>query len=107
MSFPKIKGLRWLSEDFPDLIAIDITLEDRKIKDLGIEGMKIPQQPGELYIDLSQLAGVRPFYLEGSDDPSDVECTLDIDGMDSFIADISIKNILEAWVFYKRFKYSK
>ena len=32
-NFPKIKGLTWLCEDFPDLVTINVTLEDRTYKE--------------------------------------------------------------------------
>ena len=105
--FPKIIGLTWLCEDFPDLVAIDITLVDNALKNLEIEGMKIPEMPGKMYLDLSRLAGVRPWYPKDCDDPSEKECSIDIDGMDSFIGDINIKDLLEAWIFYKRFYYAR
>lgn len=105
--FPKIKGLRWLSEDFPDLVAIDVTLEDRKIRDLGIEGMEIPQTSGIMYVDLSKLAGVHDWYPKDHDNPSETECSVDFDGINNFIADMSTKDLIEAWIFYKRFKYAR
>lgn len=108
--FPKIKGLRWLCEDFPDLVAVDVTLVDNALKSLEIDGMKIPEMPGKMYLDLSRLAGVRYWYPKDSDEPDepdDKACYVDIDGMDSFIGDISVKDLLEAWIFYKRFYYAR
>jgi hypothetical protein len=105
--FPKIKGLRWLCEDFPDLVAIEVTLVDRTLRDLEIEGMAIPEQPGFMYIDLSKLAGVHDWYPKGSDEPSQKCCTVEVDGVDSFIGDISVKDLIEAWIFYKRFYYAR
>ena len=106
MSFPKIEGLRWLAEDFPDLVAIKITLVNRKLQDLDIPGMAIPETDGEMHVDLSKLAAVHHWYPKGEDEPSKGECSVDIEGVNGFIADISVENLIEAWIFYKRFKYA-
>lgn len=106
IEFPKIKGIKWVSESFPDLIALDITLLDRKINDLGIEGMKVLEIASLQYIDLSKLAGIREFYPDNMYEPSSTECSVDIDGIANFIANVSVKDMKEAWVFYKTFKYA-
>ena len=102
--FPKIKGLRWVNDDFPDLVALEVTLVDRSLQEMAIEGMALPEQPGVVYIDLSKLASVTPWYPKGSDDPSPIACAVEVEGVDRFIANISVKDLLEAWIFYKRFK---
>lgn len=104
--FPKIKGLRWLCEDFPDLVAISVTLVNRSIQALDIPGMIIPETPGEVISDLSKLSAIHEWYPKGSDDPSLISCSVDIEGVDNFIADVTVKDMLEAWIFYKRFKYA-
>jgi len=104
--FPKIKGLRWLCEDFPDLVSIDITLIDRKLKDLDIPGMSVSETPGDMIVDLSKLSAIHHWYPEGSDEPSVKECSVDFEGVNGFIADITIKDLTEAWIFYKRFNYA-
>jgi len=107
MSFPKIKGLRWIADDFPDLVAIEVTLINRSLNDLGIEGLELPETYAEILVDLSKLAAVSPFYPKGEDEPSPIECSIDIDGVDNFVGNMSVRGLLEAWVFYKRFTYNK
>ena len=104
-NFPKIKGLKWLSDQFPDLVTIDVTLLSRTIQELDIPGMAIPETPSVMYIDLSKLAGVNPWYPKGADDPSETECSVDVNGIANFVADIRLENLVEAWLFYKQFKY--
>jgi len=105
-TFPKIKGITWLSEGFPDLISIKIIMVDRKIQDLDIKGMAVPEIEVDQYIDLSKLAGVREWYPPESEEPSLTECVVDVDGVDNFIGNLPIKNLLQAWIFYKHFKYA-
>jgi len=104
--FPKIKGLRWLYEDCPDLVALSVTLVNRSIQELDIPGMSIPETPGEIRCDLSKLAAIHAWYPKGSDEPSTTACSVDIEGVDGFIADITVNDLTEAWIFYKRFKYA-
>lgn len=104
MSHPKVKGIRWLDEELPDLIAVSITLVNRSIQELDIPGMDIPETPSELVIDLSKLAGVGPWYPKGSDDPSEIECSIDVEGMVSFVGNVSMKDMLQVWLYYKRVK---
>ena len=59
MSFPKIKGITWISEEFPDIVSIPITLVDRKIQNLDIKGLEIPEIQVQQFFDISQLAGIR------------------------------------------------
>lgn len=103
-TFPKIDGITWMDESYPDIISIRVTLVDRIARDLDLK-IK-PTMPDIVYIDLSKLAGVKYWYPEGSDEPHPTESSVDVDGVDNFIADVSVKNMLEAWIFYKRFKYS-
>lgn len=104
--FPKIKGLRWLCEDFPDLVAIDVTLVNRSIEELDIPGLKSPETSSEMRIDISKLAAINEWYPKGSDEPSETECSVEIEGVNSFVADMTVKDLTEAWIFYKRFKYA-
>ena len=59
------------------------------------------------YLDLSKLAGVKPWYPKGSDEPSEKECLCDFMGIDQVILNITIDQIMEAWLFYKTFKQNK
>lgn len=104
MSHPKIKGIRWLDEEIPDLIAVSVTLVNRTIQELDIPGMVIPETPSELFIDLNKLAGVGPWYPKGSDDPSETECSIDVEGMISFVGNVNIKDMLEVWIYFKKCK---
>lgn len=106
-NFPEIKGITWLSEGFPDLISIKVKLVSRSLQELEIPGMDLPEIDSELHVDLSRLAGVGPWYPKGAEEPSETECSVDIDGMSNFVADVSVKDLLEAWLFYKNFIYSK
>lgn len=105
--FPKLKGIKWMCEDFPDVIAVDVTLVNRKMQEMDIPGMAIPETSSVMYIDLSKLAALNPWYPAGSDDPSETECSIDVEGVTNFIGDVNIEDMMKAWLFYKRFKYSK
>lgn len=105
--FPKIKGLRWLCEDFPDLVAVEVSLIDKVIQAMDIPGMEVPEIKSEMNIDLSKIAAVSVWYSEGAELPSETECRVDIDGVASFIADMTVKDLTEAWIFYKYFNYSR
>lgn len=106
-NFPKIKGLKWLYDDYPDLVAIDVVYINRKMSDLGIKGLEIPEQPERMYVDLSQLSAISPWFPDGQDEPSETECSVDISGVNNFIANVNREKLLEAWIFCKRFKYSR
>lgn len=101
MSHPKIKGITWLDEELPDLVAIDITLVSKKYEEMGIES---PETPSKMYADLSKLAGVSEWYPKDSEVPSQKECFLDFEGLERFVANISVKNALAAWMYFKNCK---
>lgn len=105
--FPKIKGIEWLCEDFPDLIAVDVTLVNRTIQEMDIPGMEPPETESKMYIDLSLLAGLNPWYPKGSEEPSQTECAVDVNGISNFVANVKLEDFIQAWIFCKRFKYSK
>lgn len=102
IDFPKIRGIKWLSTDCPDLVAVKVMLEDKVQRSLGIAGMKIDEIVDDYYIDLSKLAGVRNWYPTEDDIPAKNECMVDIDGVSSFVASLSKEALLEAWLFYKK-----
>lgn len=104
MSHPKIRNIRWLDDELSNLVAVKVTLIDRTIANMDIPGMEVPETPSEIRIDLGKLAGVSPWYPKGSDEPSETECFLDIEGIEKFVADVSIEEITEAWIYYHRFK---
>jgi hypothetical protein len=104
MSHPKIRNIRWLDPELPNLVVVAVTLIDKKIEDLDIPGMQTPETPSEVRIDLAKLSAVSPWYPKGSDEPSEKECFLDIDGVEKFVADVSIEEITEAWIYYHRCK---
>lgn len=101
--FPKIKGLKWLSDDCPDLIEVKTILLDKKQFE-----MDLPNGPDEIeasqYCDLSKLAGVRDFYPE-MNEISNTECMVDFSGMPSMIIKINKHDMLKAWLVYKQFNY--
>lgn len=103
--FPKIKGITWMDETAPDIIGVDVVLVHRLSRELGLK--EIPTEPSIVYIDLSKLAGVRKWYPEGEDEPSEIESSVDVEGVDNFIASVTVKNMLEAWMFNKRFHYAR
>lgn len=105
-TFPKIKGIRWLSEDFPDLVAIDVMLVDKSLENLDIAGFEAPQIKSEIKVDLSKLAAVSYWYPRGQDEPSETECSVDVEGVNGFVANVPVKNLVEAWLFCKKFKYA-
>lgn len=101
--FPKIKGLTWLTEDFPDLVAIDVTLVDKKLHNLGIDNLS--ETKDVVNIDLSKLVTVSTWYPEGSDDAAENQCSVDLAGIETIVADIRVDDLLAAWIFYKRFHH--
>lgn len=107
MSFPEIKGITWMSEDSPDIISVPVTLEDTKMAKLGIEGLDVPEIEVQQYIDISQLVGLRDWYAKETYKPAEGQCLIDVNGMIDFIANVSKKDMLAAWLFYKHFKYSR
>lgn len=106
MSNPKIPGITWLDSDIPELIAIPITLEDRLFQNLGLDNLQAPTITVTQYIDLSKLSGLRSWYGKSSDEPSKRECLVDIEGMIDFVADVPLTSMLEAWMYYKKWKNS-
>jgi len=107
MSHPKIKCIKWIDEEIPDIIAVFITMEDRKFRDLALDKVAIPTIQVTQYIDLSKLAGVRPWYPIDSEEPSSTECLVDVEGMIDFVADVPVQNMLEAWIYYKRWSRNR
>ena len=107
MSHPKIKYIKWIDEDIPDIIAIPLTMEDKKFRDLALDKIPIPTIQVIQYIDLSKLAGVRPWYPIDSESPSSTECLVDVEGMVDFVADVPVENMIEAWIYYKRWISNK
>ena len=105
MSHPKIKGIEWMDSEIPEIIAVPITLEDRMYKDLGLDKVEPNTMQITQYVDLSKMAGLRRWYI--TEEGSTTECVVDVVGMSDFIADVPIENMLEAWVYYKRWKESK
>ena len=105
--FPKIKGIEWLCEDFPDLIAVDVTLVNRRVQEMDIPGMDPEETESKMYLDLTLLAGLNPWYPKGSDEPSETECSVDVNGISNFVANVKLEDFIEAWKFCKRFKYSR
>ena len=99
--FPKIKNMRWLSDEFPDLIVVKIVMQNRAQFEAGLE--KPDEQLENFYLDLSKLAGVKAWYEKGSETPSEKECLCDFTGIDQALLYITIEQMLEAWTFYKSY----
>ncbi len=100
--FPKIKNMRWVSEETPDLIIVKVVMQNRVQYESGVE--KPDEQLENFYLDLSKLAGVKPWYEKGSDKASETECLCDFMGIDQTVLYITIPQMMEAWLFYKTFK---
>lgn len=103
MEFPKIKGIKWLSEDYPDLICIQIVMENRAQAEMGLDNVE--ECTIDMYLDLSKLAGIKDWYEKGEDDPSTTECCVDFEGVTQMVLVVTKENLLKAWLFYKNFKY--
>jgi hypothetical protein len=88
-------------------VTVDVTLVNRSMQELDIPGMDIPETPSLMYIDLTKLSGINPWYPKGSEEPSQTECSVDVNGVSNFVADIKLEDLLEAWLFCKKFKYNK
>lgn len=104
MSHPKIRNIRWLDEDLPNLIAVQVTLVDNSIAKLDIPGLEPPETFSEMRIDLAKLSAISDWYPKGSDEPSEVECFLDVEGVEKFVANVSVEEATQAWIYYHRFK---
>lgn len=104
--FPKIKGLKWVSDIYPDLVVIRIRLESVTHLDLGIPGFKPEQTEMDYHLDLSLLAGIRDWIERGSEEVSDIECLVDFNGMSQMALLIRKEDLIKAWIFYKDFKYN-
>ena len=104
--FPKIKGIKWLSDEFPDLIEVPITVVNRKQVEMdlpsGPEEIQVPQ-----YCDLSRLAGVRDYFAVDGDPehPEENECMADFSGIPSMSVNVPKASLLKAWLVYKQFRY--
>lgn len=105
--FPKIKGIKWLSENNPDLVSIPILLENKIQRDLDIKGLEVETMADRIIIDLAQLCAVRHFYPKGmsGDEFSTTECLAYISGIGDIVLSIPRNNLLEAWIFFKIFRY--
>lgn len=106
MNFPEIEGITWLSTDFPDIVIVKITLEDKRKQELDLPDLDINDIEVDQYIDLSRVAGVRAWYPWMQEEPSKNECMLDVEGIVGFVANISIENMIKAWIIYKNFYYA-
>lgn len=107
MIHPKIKGIVWQDAEIPEIIAVPITLEEKKFLELGLDNIKPPSIQIMQYIDLSKLAGLRPWFGKDAEEPSEEECLVDIEGMVDFVVDVPLKNMLKAWLYYKHWKNSR
>jgi hypothetical protein len=58
----------------------------------------------DFYLDLSKLSGVKRWFEKGSDTPSETECLCDFTGVEQVVLNITIAQMLEAWMFYKSYK---
>lgn len=105
--FPKIRGLKWVSDTYPDLVIIRVALESTTHNDLGIPGFKPEQTIMDYHLDLSLLAGIRDWIERGCDTASETECLVDFNGMSQMALLIRKEDLIKAWVFYKDFKYNK
>ena len=110
MNPPKIEGITWVDKDIPEIISVPISLEDKKLAqmkvELGLDNIDISFIKVEQFIDLSKLAGLRHYYSKSHEEHNPNECLVDVEGMFDFVADIPRDNLLEAWIYYKRWKYS-
>lgn len=104
MSHPKIKGIKWMDEEIPDLIAVPISLVNRELQEADIPGLKLEEIPDNTIIDLSKLAALNHWYPKGSDDPSENHCLIDVEGVEKFLVDLPREKMLQAWIYYKRHK---
>lgn len=101
MAFPKIKNMRWVSEVTPELIVVKVLMENRVQAQMGVKDPE--EQLLNFYLDLSKLAGVKPWIPKGQDVPSETECLCDFMGIEQVILNITIEQMLQAWTFYKEY----
>lgn len=104
-NFPKIKGLEWVSENYPDLVIINVALESTAHVELGIRNFVPEQMVTTYHLDLSRLAGIRNWYEKGEDEASETECLADFSGVNSLVLTIEKKELIKAWMFYKKYIY--
>ena len=105
MEFPKIKGLKWMSKDYPDLICIKIIMVNKTQYDLGIPELNSEETLVDIYLDLSRLACIKDWWEKDAEEPSKTECCVDFSGIPQMVLVITKEELLKAWIFYKNFKY--
>lgn len=99
LNLPEIEGVKWMTSSTLDIISIAVTLESKGLKELGLKD--VPSLKSEIILDLSKLAGLRPYFPTELEVPSSSECIVDVEGLDSFVADVSLEEMIELWIFYK------
>lgn len=102
ITLPVIEGIKWVSKDLPDIVGVGITLVNKQ--DLEMNLKNIETTDCIQYFDMSKLSGVRHFYAEEADVPSEDECLIDVEGMASTAAKVTLVNMMKAWLFYKTYK---
>lgn len=93
---PKVKGIEWM---FSTIAKVPVTFVNRKAQDMGLD--IIPELPGHVYLDISKLAGVEPYYPDGVDEESPNICRVNIEGVPEMLVNIGILTMLEVWKIAK------
>ena len=101
--FPKIKGLKRISQDCPDIVSIPVQMERVSLVDMGLPS---PIELLDMYLDLSKLAGVKEWWEKDAPEASSTECVADFVGINSLVLNIGKEELLKAWLFYKTWKYA-
>lgn len=104
IEFPKVKGLRWPDKSILDIVCVDVELQAKSYQDLGIDNLDIPTINSKQYFDLSKLAGVSPYHSKDDGIPDSNMCLIAVEGMNDFVAEVNIDDVLIVWNFYKKQK---
>lgn len=102
IEFPKIKGIKWLSSDCIDLVVLKIEMVQGRSVDLGL-----PEEVEllDFTLDISKLVGVKGWWEKDEEEVSTTQCCADFDGVPQMVLRIPKENLIQAWLFYKKWKY--
>jgi len=98
--FPKIEGMTWLSEEFPDLVIVKVLMENALLADMGLPCEDIDL---DLHVDITMIVGIKDWYEKGSEIPAKDIVVVDFNGMSQLLLRIEKKELIKAWLFIKQY----
>lgn len=104
-SFPKIKDVNWLSEMTPVLVEIPVGFVNTNHARMGLDDVE--ETPGTVYIDLSKLSDIEPYFPNEEAIPVPGKCKINMTGVEIMIIDVDMADMLTIWKFYKEWECAK